>query len=165
MTAPARTCERIVTRCGSVPVRRVAQLMLAVDAAIAVWSVLLVRRALEHSPTFDAVAPHWAYDRYVGLAVAAGGAFVLLAAGARLYAVRQPVPWRRVPLILLANCAVVYAVVALLGLYYSRATFGGLLFSRRSVFFALLLMYVGSTVAHYARRRWLAPLPASDAHH
>lgn len=165
MTTTPHTCDLIMTRSGSLPVRRIIQLVVVIDAAIAVWSVLLVRLVMERSLSFDAAAPQWAYDRYVGLAILAGAAFVLLAAGARLYAIRRAIPWSRVPLKLLINCAVMYAIITLVEHYYNRSTFGQLLLSRRAVFFALLLMYIAGTLAHYARRQWLVPPPPSDTNH
>lgn len=134
--------------------RWVGRLLMSVDAALVVWAVLAVRLALAHSTIFDGFAPHWQYARYVTLALMTGAAYVALTAATGLYGPRAGVRQQQVPLLMLGNLALLYAVIAIVCARYTTLTFGRELLAQRAVLFALVLVYVVSTLVHYAHAAW-----------
>jgi len=132
----------------------VGRLLMSLDAALVVWAVLAVRLALAHSTIFDGFAPHWLYERYVTLALMTGAAYVALTAAAGLYGPRAGTRQQQVPLLVLGNLALLYTVIAAVCARYAALTFGRELLAQRAVFFALVVVYVASTLAHYAHAAW-----------
>jgi hypothetical protein len=132
----------------------VGRLLMSLDATLVVWAVLAVRLALAHSTIFDGFAPHWQYERYVMLALLTGAAYVALSAAAGLYGPRAAARQQQVPLLVLGNLALLYTVITVVCARYTSLTFGRVLLAQRAVLFALVVVYVASTLAHYAHAAW-----------
>lgn len=132
----------------------VGRLLMSMDAALVVWAVLAVRLALARSTIFDGFAPHWQYERYVMLALMTAVAYVALTAAAGLYGARAAARQQQVPLLVLGNLALLYTVIAVVCARYTTLTFGREWLAQRAVLFALVVVYVASTLAHYAHAAW-----------
>jgi len=54
----------------------------------------------------------------------------------------------------LGNLALLYTVITVVCARYTSLTFGRVLLAQRAVLFALVVVYVASTLAHYAHAAW-----------
>jgi len=125
------------------------KLALAWDMSVVLGTVLLVRLMMTSSPMYNASAPQWAEERYWVAGVFGALTYALLAWAGRFYSRRKPASALRVPAINLANCAFLFLLGCLACWRYTDMFEGQYLFSKRVLFFSVLIVYALTTVVHY----------------
>jgi len=131
--------------------RYVLMEVLAVgDACIVFGSVIAVRAALVASPLYDAALPQWQPIRTYAAGGIGAALYLMLAWAGRLFSVVRPQPRLVLPALNLLNCGLLLAFGLIACGRYAAVTEDAQLLPRRLLFFAALLSYVATTLAHYA---------------
>jgi len=127
-----------------------ALLALAWDAAVVTLTPPLVHGIIAARLPGAAGAAQWMAQRYLAVGAAGAVLYLLWAWSLRYYDYRRPPQPQRIPLSNLGAPA----VLLLLGFFacsqYEQMFEGAPLISRRVMFQAVLIVYVATTVAHYA---------------
>lgn len=128
--------------------RIVTGMMMCVDAVVFIGSFLFIYDAMQASHFYTENAPQWEMSRYMFIGVAGAIVYVLLTYASCLYTGKAAVSQGRIPVYTALNCACIYAIVVYSSWRYAAYFSAGELIAHRPVLYALVCVYVLSTLLH-----------------
>ncbi len=116
-------------------------------------SFVAIRSVMVMSPVINTQADQWNQSRYWIAGVAAAFIFIILSNLNGFYKKSNKEKLKKIPLINLINCAVVFGFGIVACLNYSSVFDGAQLLSKKILFLAVLAIYILTTFTHYFIKR------------